>query len=92
MDDRGLVVMAPYRCSDTRIDKMLQDGAGWIRKKLAHWQASAPPTRHWHSGALVDYLGQQLTLEILPGPQRAQVQLMDGGRLELRLAGRQQGL
>lgn len=86
VDDRGLVVMAPLRCSDNRIDKVLQEGSNWIRKKLAHWQASAPPARHWRSGALVDFFGEQLTLDILSGTGRTHAQLLEGKRLEMRLA------
>ncbi|MFN0318109.1 MAG: M48 family metallopeptidase [Burkholderiales bacterium] len=87
VDDRGLVVQAPWRSTDRHIERVLQDGASWIQKKLASWRANAPPARSWQSGDLVDYLGQQLTLDIKEEQERAQVLLMDNHRLEVRLPG-----
>lgn len=85
VDDRGLVVMAPERSSDRHIDKVLQQSAGWIQRKLAHWQASAPPARLWRSGERVDFLGEQLLLEVLRGSGRPLALLQDGGRLQLQV-------
>lgn len=86
VDDRGLVVMAPQRSSDQHIDKVIQEGASWIHRKLAHWRASAPPARHWCSGGRVDFFGEQLVLEVITVTQRPHVQLLDGGKLEVRIA------
>lgn len=85
VDDRGLIVMAPGRSSDRHIDKVLQQSAGWIQKKLAHWQASAPPARQWRSGERVDFLGGQLLLDVLPGAGRPLALLQDGGCLQIQV-------
>lgn len=87
VDDRGLVVQAPWRSTDRHIERVLQDGAHWIQKKLASWSANAPPARSWRSGGLVDYLGEQLTLDVVEEQERAMVLLMDNHRLEVRLPG-----
>lgn len=84
VDDRGLVVQAPWRSTDRHIERVLQEGAAWIQKKLASWSANAPPSRSWRSGDLLDYLGEQLTLGVVEEQERPLVLLMDGHRLEVR--------
>ena len=84
VDERGLVVMAPWRASDKHIDQVLHEGASWIRKKLANWKDNAPPIRTWQSGDLLDYLGEQLTLSVVPTQERPLVMLLDEHRLEVR--------
>ena len=84
VDDRGLVVQAPWRSTDRHIEGVLQEGSTWIQKKLASWSANAPPARSWQSGDLLDYLGEQLTLDVVVEHERPLVLLRDGHRLEVR--------
>ncbi len=84
VDERGLVVLVPWRSADRHIDKVLQDGDSWIRKKLASWHANAPRSRTYQSGDPLDYLGQQLILAVVQAMERPLVMLMDDHRLEVR--------
>lgn len=84
VDERGLVVLVPSKCSEVQLEKFIQDSAGWILKKLARWATNAPRARTFESGDLVDYLGQQLRLDITTGADRAMVMLCNDHRLVVR--------
>jgi predicted metal-dependent hydrolase len=84
VDERGLTVSVPWRTSDRYVVRFLQDSASWVLRKLEAWEARKPKPRLWQDGELVDYLGQQLRLEIR-AQHYAIAQLQDGGVLQLTL-------
>jgi predicted metal-dependent hydrolase len=84
VDERGLVVQTPWRTSDHYIDRVLREGTSWIIKKLANWRASAPRPRRWQSGEYLDFLGEQVRIEVIQDSGAALVQLHESRRLEVR--------
>jgi predicted metal-dependent hydrolase len=84
VDERGLTVSVPWRTSDRYVARFLQDSAAWVLRKLEAWEARKPKPRLWQDGALVDYLGRQLRLEIR-AQHYAIAQLLDDGVLQLTL-------
>ena len=86
IDDQGLTVSAPRWVSLREIEEAILEKERWIRSKLAQWQEWR--TRHgahrlrWADGAVLPYLGEELTLRLGAAGSPAAVRV---GR-ELRLA------
>jgi predicted metal-dependent hydrolase len=86
IDDHGLTVSAPRWVSLREIEEAILEKERWIRSKLAQWQEWR--ARHgahrlrWADGAVLPYLGEELTLRLGAAGATAAVRV---GR-ELRLA------
>jgi len=66
IDDDGLTVAMPLRASEKWLNGVLQEKASWILEKLAGWQASKPEPIRWVDGEAVRFLGEPLTLRVVP--------------------------
>lgn len=64
IDDRGLTVSMPLRASESWLQTVLQDKAGWVVEKLDGWQSRKPEAVCWKEGEFIPYLGEQLVLRI----------------------------
>ena len=67
IDDRGLIVSVPVRSSEKWLQSVLQDKARWVVEKLDSWQTCAPAETCWVDGEGIAYLGELLTLRVVPG-------------------------
>lgn len=85
VDEYGLTVHVPWRASRATIERFVQDSAAWILRKLEEWSRFPPRRQRWQDGEQIDYVGQNLTLELLAGSSLARVRLVDPGRLQIRL-------
>ncbi len=84
VDEHGLTVSVPWRTSDRYIARFLQDSAAWVLRKLEQWESRKVQTRQWKTGELIDYLGQQLRIE-LAADECALTQLHDDAILRVGL-------
>ncbi len=82
VDERGLIVHAPWRASDRRIQGVLDTHTDWVLKKLQTWRNAATRPRQWIDGSAIPFLGRELCLEILPDSIN-RVQLLDDDRLQV---------
>jgi len=73
VDERGLTVSVPWRCSEGRLQQVLRDAEGWVLRKLATWTHDRPAPPSWRSGDLLPFLGTSLTLEIATATRRPRV-------------------
>ncbi|MFZ5503250.1 MAG: M48 family metallopeptidase [Pseudomonadota bacterium] len=64
IDDRGLTVSMPLRASERWLNSVLQDKACWVVEKLDGWQQRKPEVMSWQDGAMVPFLGEQLSLRL----------------------------
>lgn len=74
----GLVVHAPLRLKQTDLEGLLLTKARWISTKLKARQASALPAMQWVDGASLLWLGEQITLEIIPAARNSRPRLEQG--------------
>jgi hypothetical protein len=86
VDERGLVVHVPWRASERHIGEVIAEAQSWILRKLAEWERKKPRQRSWACGERIDFLGRQLSLQLVSREGRAIAQLKDGHALELSLA------
>ena len=86
VDERGLVVHVPWRASERHIAQVIAEAQSWILRKLAEWEGKKPLQRRWAGGEALDFLGRQLSLQLVSREGRAIAQLKDGHALELSLA------
>jgi predicted metal-dependent hydrolase len=84
INEDGLRVGAPWRASQSRIDKLLARHAQWISLKLAEWQTRRPATFSWQAGAPVMMLGEPLILTLTNEKGAAR---RDGNRLCVGVGG-----
>lgn len=64
VDEHGLTVSVPWRCSEQRLHNTLQGAEGWVLRKLAAWTRDRPPPIAWRTGDSLHFLGVTLTLEV----------------------------
>jgi predicted metal-dependent hydrolase len=64
IDERGLTVSVPWRCSEQRLLTALREAEQWVLKRLATWAYQRPPPIAWRTGDEVQYLGRPLALEV----------------------------
>jgi predicted metal-dependent hydrolase len=64
IDERGLTVSVPWRCSEQRLLTVLRDAEQWVLKRLAAWTQQRPAPISWRTGDTLHYLGRPLTLEV----------------------------
>jgi predicted metal-dependent hydrolase len=66
IDERGLTVSMPLRGSEKWLHSVLQQKAQWIVDKLAEWEARKPATPLWVDGQFIKFMGEPLTLRVVP--------------------------
>jgi predicted metal-dependent hydrolase len=66
IDEQGLTVSVPLRCSDHWLHSVLQEKAEWVRRNLNDWKCRMVPATRWESGAAIPYLGGTLRLKVEP--------------------------
>ena len=64
IDERGLTVSVPWRCSEQRVLTALREAEQWVLKRLAAWTQQRPAPLTWRTGETLQYLGRPLTLEV----------------------------
>jgi predicted metal-dependent hydrolase len=84
VDETGLTLSVPWLTSERRIGVLLQQGERWILRKLQHYEGRRPAARAWRDGARVDFLGEQLELELSRREGRT-IARRAGGTLALAL-------
>ncbi len=70
IDERGLTVSVPWRCSEGRLQQVLRDAEAWVLRKLAVWTGDRPPPPMWRNGEQLPFLGASLTLEVAAAAAR----------------------
>src|SRR4029077_11027696 len=50
IDERGLTVSVPWRCSEGRLQQVRRDAEPWVLRKLAVWSGDRPPPPTWRNG------------------------------------------
>jgi hypothetical protein len=72
IDFSGLTVRAPRWVSIREIESTLTERDAWIVRSIAEWQARRRDVlpRTWKTGALIVYLGRELTLAVHPARKR----------------------
>jgi len=87
IDDQGLTVSAPKWVSLRAIEEAILEKERWIRSKLAQWQdwraRHGAHRLHWADGAVVHFLGEELTLKLRAADGSAAVRV--GRELQLAL-------
>jgi len=67
IDERGLIVSVPMRSSEKWLHSVLQEKARWVVKNLDGWQkANIPAETRWADGESISYLGELLSLRVVP--------------------------
>ncbi|MGC2047189.1 MAG: SprT family zinc-dependent metalloprotease [Gallionella sp.] len=67
IDERGLIVSVPMRSSEKWLHSVLQEKARWVVKSLDGWrQANIPAETRWADGETIPYLGELLSLRVVP--------------------------
>jgi len=81
--DGELVVAAPARASERRLEAVVREKLPWVRRKLAEFAALGPPPepRKAVAGELFPYLGRDYRLTLADGP--AEPVALGEGTLEL---------
>lgn len=69
VDERGLIVSAPWRSTERRITGVIRDAEDWVLGKLAVWSAYPSRNLSWADGDTLKYLGRDLRLHL--GEDRA---------------------
>ena len=64
MDERGLIVSAPWRSTEHRITGIIRDAEDWVLSKLAVWSAYPSRNQSWADGDTIKYLGRDLRLHV----------------------------
>lgn len=75
INDQGLTVTLPLRASEKWLHSVLQEKAAWVADKLDNWQSKKAHVRKWADGEPVLFRGENFTLRIVSGLQRATPQL-----------------
>jgi predicted metal-dependent hydrolase len=74
----GLVVHAPKRISQSQLQSILLSKAGWIRSKLEARQEQAVEPIEWRNGAVLMYLGNDITLNVKHDARNRSAEYMAG--------------
>jgi predicted metal-dependent hydrolase len=80
IDDQGLTVHLPQRATEKWLNSVLQEKASWVVEKLHGWQSRKPAPVLWVDGAAIPFMGEVLTLRVIPSLFAAPPQL-HGGQL-----------
>jgi predicted metal-dependent hydrolase len=79
----------PLRAPERWLQDVLRDRAGWVIEKLDGWQARKPDALCWADGEDIPYLGELLTLRVVPSAKPA---CQNGTELWLQGAGGEAGI
>lgn len=71
IDERGLTVSVPWRCSEHSLLNALRESEQWVLKRLAAWAHQRPAPITWRTGDELQYRGRPLTLEVAAHSGRA---------------------
>jgi predicted metal-dependent hydrolase len=71
IDEQGLTVSVPWRCSEQRLQTILREAENWVLRRLASWAHQRPTPITWCTGDVLHYLGATLTLEVATATGRA---------------------
>lgn len=66
VDEEGLRIGAPWNATQNAIERLLQQHAAWVLKKLAEWELRRAPARQWVDGEMLMLLGEPFTLKLAP--------------------------
>jgi len=66
VDEDGLTVDAPWRASQSGIERFVLESARWVLGKLEEWSRFRPRKQRWAAGESISYVGSLLTLEVAP--------------------------
>lgn len=69
--DGTLTVRAPLRMKAADIHRFIEQKADWIRRKQGRAQKEAIPPHQFAEGETFPYLGKEVPLHLVPGPQPA---------------------
>jgi predicted metal-dependent hydrolase len=64
VDERGLIVSAPWRSTERRITGIIRDAEDWVLSKLAVWSVYPSRNQSWADGDTIKYLGRDLRLNV----------------------------
>ena len=83
VDERGLIVSAPWRSTERRITGIIRDAEGWVLRKLALWSAHPSRNQSWADGDTIKYLGRDLRLHLREDRIAALATLVDAEHLQV---------
>ncbi len=86
VDGSGLLVHAPWKASDPRIERSIYEAADWIIRKLDEWSGHESRVQRWADGEQIAYLGRNLTLQIVGDAILVPALLADEWRLRITVA------
>ena len=86
LDERGLIVSAPWRSTQRRITGIIHDAEDWVLRKLAAWSAYPFLNQSWTDGDTIRYLGRDLRLRLTEDRTVAVATLGDADCLQVALA------
>ena len=85
VDETGLTVSAPATMPLARVEALARESERWILRKIAEWSERQVPVAAWHDGAPLNFLGEVVTLRVVPG-KRSHAELA-AGELRVTLRG-----
>jgi predicted metal-dependent hydrolase len=85
VDQRGLIVSAPWKTPDRRIAAFVEEHGAWVLRKLEVWSRHPSRQASWASGDLLRFLGRELRLAVAAGPATL-ARLDEGDSLCVELA------
>ena len=85
VDERGLIISAPWRSTERRIAGIIRDAEGWVLRKLAVWSTYPSRKQSWADGDTIKYLGRNLRLHLTEGRAAAGAKLGDADCLQVVL-------
>ncbi len=86
VDGNGLVVHAPWKASEVRIERSIDESAKWIIKKIDEWSNHKPRVQRWADGERIAYLGRTVTIQIVSDAIIVPAVLADDWRLRITVA------
>ncbi len=85
VDERGLIVSAPWRSTERRITGIIRDAEDWVLSKLAVWSAYPSRKQSWADGDTIKYLGRELLLNVRKDSAAALATLSEANCLQVAL-------
>ena len=85
VDERGLIVSAPWRSTERRITGIIRDAEDWVLSKLAVWSAYPSRNQSWADGDTIKYLGRDLRLNVREDSAAALATLSEPNCLQVAL-------
>ena len=85
VDERGLIVSAPWRSTEHRITGIIRDAEDWVLSKLAVWSAYPSRNQSWADGDTIKCLGRDLRLNVREDRAAALATLSEANCLQVAL-------